>query len=141
MADGLRIAKVEPFDLFILDLRLPDGRGTELCVKIREFDRTTPIIFYSGDTEEQLRSELKCAAQEYVMKPEIDNLLDCRQLDYYQSIQQFCERVRERCRKDAIINAHLRVLILERQGLQVFGMQAHIDKEVRKLLRSCLEVS
>jgi len=72
---------------------------------------------------------------------EIENLLDCRQLDYYQSIQQFCERVRERCRKDAIINAHLRVLILERQGLQVFGMQAHIDKEVRKLLRSCLEVS
>jgi len=70
-----------------------------------------------------------------------ENLLECRQREYYQNIQRHCERVRERCRKDAIINAHLRVLILERQGLQVFGMQAHIDKEVRKLLRSCLEVS
>ena len=74
MADGLRLAQIEAFDLYILDSRLPDGRGTELCVKIREFDRTTPIIFYSGDTEEQLRSELKCAAQEYVMKPEFDDL-------------------------------------------------------------------
>ena len=74
MADGLRLAQIEAFDLYILDSRLPDGRGTELCVKIREFDRTTPIIFYSGDTQEQLRSELKCAAQEYVMKPEFDDL-------------------------------------------------------------------
>jgi hypothetical protein len=70
---------------------------------------------------------------------EIENLLDCRQLDYYQSVQQLCERIGERCRKDAIIIAHLRALILERQELRVFGMQAHIDKEVRKLLRSCDE--
>ena len=74
MAEGLRLAKVEPFDLYILDARLPDGRGTELCIKIREFDRATPIIFYSCETQEQLRSELKCAAQEYVLKPEFDDL-------------------------------------------------------------------
>jgi two-component system, OmpR family, response regulator len=74
MADGLRLAKVEPFDLYILDARLPDGRGTDLCIKIREFDCATPIIFYSGETKEQLRSELKGAAQEYVMKPEFDDL-------------------------------------------------------------------
>jgi len=67
---------------------------------------------------------------------EIENLVDCRQLDYYQSIQRHCEKVRERCRKNAIIIAHLRVLTLERQGLQVFGLQAHIDKEVRKILSS-----
>ena len=70
---------------------------------------------------------------------DIENLSDCRQLDYYQEIQRYCERVRDRSRKDEIIIAHLRVLILERQGLQVFGMQAHIDKEVRKILGSCDE--
>jgi CheY-like chemotaxis protein len=74
MADGLRLAKVEPFDLFILDIRLLDGRGTELCIKIREFDRATPIIFYSGEAPEQIHSELKCGAQECVMKPEFDDL-------------------------------------------------------------------
>jgi len=74
MADGLRLAKVEPFDLFILDTRLPDGRGTELSIKIREFDQVTPIIFYSGEPPERVRAELKDGAQEYVMKPEFDEL-------------------------------------------------------------------
>jgi two-component system, OmpR family, phosphate regulon response regulator PhoB len=74
MADGLRLAKIDPFDLYILDTRFPDGRGTELCTKIREFDRATPIIFYSGETPEQLRSDLKYGVQEYVMKPEFDDL-------------------------------------------------------------------
>ena len=74
MAEGLRLAQFEAFDLYILDSRLPDGRGTELCVKIREFDRTTPIIFYSGEAREELHSELKCGAQECVMKPEFDEL-------------------------------------------------------------------
>jgi len=74
MADGLRLAQIEAFDLYILDSRLPDGRGAELCVKIREFDRATPIIFYTGEPTEQLRSELKDCAQEYVMKPEFDEL-------------------------------------------------------------------
>jgi hypothetical protein len=72
---------------------------------------------------------------------EIENSLDCRQLDYNQHIQRHCERVRERCRKNAIIIAHLRILILERQGLEVLRTQAHIDREVRKLLDSCLEMS
>jgi hypothetical protein len=70
---------------------------------------------------------------------DIENLSDRRQLDYYQEIQRYCERVRDRSRKDEIIIAHLRVLILEREGLQVFGMQAHIDNEVRKILGSCDE--
>jgi CheY-like chemotaxis protein len=57
-----------------LDSKLPDGRGTELCIKIREFDRTTPIFFYSGEAPEQLHSELKHGAQACVMKPEFDEL-------------------------------------------------------------------
>ncbi|HYY57772.1 MAG TPA: response regulator [Pyrinomonadaceae bacterium] len=74
MARGLQLARSEPFDLYLLDTRLPDGSGRELCEKIREFDRTTPIIFYSGDAPDQLDSALECGAQDYVMKPELDGL-------------------------------------------------------------------
>jgi DNA-binding response OmpR family regulator len=74
IAEGLRVAHAEPIDLYIFDTSLPDGRGAELCMKIREFDRTTPVIFYSGETPVQIRSEPKCGAQEYVMKPEFDEL-------------------------------------------------------------------
>jgi DNA-binding response OmpR family regulator len=71
---GLRIAQSAPFDLYLLDTRLPDGTGNELCAKIREFDLQTPIIFYSGDVPERLSSVLECGAQEVVMKPELDGL-------------------------------------------------------------------
>lgn len=74
MASGLQLAQSEPFDLYLLDTRLPDGSGTELCAKIREFDRATPIIFYSGETRERLHSLLECGAQDCVMKPELDGL-------------------------------------------------------------------
>ncbi len=74
IASGLRLAQSGLFDLYLLDTRLPDGSGTELCEKIREFDLTTPIIFYSGDTPEQLSSALKCGAQDWVVKPELDGL-------------------------------------------------------------------
>ncbi len=70
---------------------------------------------------------------------EIENLLECHQRDYYQNIQQHCERVKERCRKNAIIIAHMRILTLERQQVQVFCMQARADKKVRKLLESVSE--
>jgi DNA-binding response OmpR family regulator len=74
IASGLELAQSEPFDLYLLDTRLPDGSGKELCEKIREFDSTTPIIFYSGETPEQLHSAMKCGAQDWVMKPELDGL-------------------------------------------------------------------
>jgi hypothetical protein len=63
---------------------------------------------------------------------DFENLMDRYQLDYYQNIQQTCEQVRESCRRNAIILAHLRVLMLERQELPV-RMQAFIDEEVRKI--------
>jgi CheY-like chemotaxis protein len=74
IAGGLQLAKAEPFDVYILDTRFPGGRGAELCAKIREFDPATPIIFYSGESPEWIGSDLKNGAQEYVMKPEFDNL-------------------------------------------------------------------
>jgi DNA-binding response OmpR family regulator len=74
IASGLQLAQSGLFDLYLLDTRLPDGSGAELCKKIREFDLTTPIIFYSGDAPEQLNSALKCGAQDWVVKPELDGL-------------------------------------------------------------------
>jgi DNA-binding response OmpR family regulator len=45
---GLRHLLEHGFDLIILDNWLPDLDGIELCRQIRQFDRQTPIIFYSA---------------------------------------------------------------------------------------------
>jgi len=55
--------QTEHFDLYLLDSRLPDVDGFDLCRRIREFDRATPILFFSAaayeaDKSEGLRPEL-----------------------------------------------------------------------------------
>ena len=41
---------------------------------IREFDKTTPIVFYSGDHPSRLKKALDCDAQGFVLKPGFDAL-------------------------------------------------------------------
>lgn len=78
LAEALGRAKEERFDLYLLDNWMPGGSGIELCQKIREFDRETPILFYSaGDRDEERRAALEAGAQEYLIKPsDIDKLLE-----------------------------------------------------------------
>ena len=67
---GVRLAGENKYDLYLLDSWLPDGSGLELCRKIREFDGTTPILFYS-DAAYEIDRELALlnGAQGYLTKP------------------------------------------------------------------------
>ena len=72
--EALRMAREERFDLYLLDSRFADATGKELCERLREFDPSTPIIFYSGETPARLEDAMECDAQGYVIKPEFDAL-------------------------------------------------------------------
>lgn len=75
ITEALQLARSERFDLYILDNLLPDGSGVDLCQQLREFDPSTPIIFYSGAAYEiDRRKGLRAGATAYVAKPEIDGL-------------------------------------------------------------------
>ena len=52
VAEGLELAKEIKFDLYILDIRLPDGTGVELCQKLRELNSEIPILYYSAYGDE-----------------------------------------------------------------------------------------
>ena len=67
---GMALAAAGKYDLYLLDSWLPDGSGLDLCEKIREFDKTTPILFYSAAAYASDRDiALKCGAQAYLIKP------------------------------------------------------------------------
>ena len=68
--------KVE-FDLFVLDKRLPDGTGIELCEILHELKPGVPCIFYTGDAYEIHRHEaMQAGAAAYVAKPDIEELIN-----------------------------------------------------------------
>jgi DNA-binding response OmpR family regulator len=67
---GLKAASEEKFDIYLLDLWLPDGSGMDLCKKIRQFDDKTPIAFYSAAALAVDRdAALQSGAQAYLIKP------------------------------------------------------------------------
>ena len=82
---ALALAKSQSFDLYMVDYWLPDFSGLSLTEWIREFDETTPILFYSGaGYDSDLKSALKAGADSYLVKPadadailrEIDQLIE-----------------------------------------------------------------
>jgi DNA-binding response OmpR family regulator len=74
--EGLRLARREGFDLYILDNWLPDKSGVELCRAIREFDSRTPILFYSAAAyAKDIQEGLQAGAQAYLVKPALPDEL------------------------------------------------------------------
>ena len=75
--EALDKAQTESFDLYVLDKRLPDGSGTDLCRMLHDVTPGVPCIFYSGDAYEIHRQEAFAAgAAAYVAKPNLDSLID-----------------------------------------------------------------
>ena len=74
--EALDKAQTESFDLYVLDKRLPDGSGTDLCRMLNDVTPGVPCIFYSGDGYEMHRQEaLAAGARAYVSKPDFEELI------------------------------------------------------------------
>jgi DNA-binding response OmpR family regulator len=69
-AQALSLATTDKFDLYLLDNWLPEMSGGLLCQKLREFDPTTPVLFYSGAaTPADEARAMASGAQSYIIKP------------------------------------------------------------------------
>ena len=69
-AEGLRLALVMDPDLILLDLMLPKMDGFEVCRRLREQGRATPIIMLTAREEETDKVlGLELGADDYITKP------------------------------------------------------------------------
>lgn len=76
--EALELIASEPFDLFIHEHQLREMSGVELCRRIRQTDKKTPILFFSGRTR-LMDGEVSIAAgaTEYLVRPiGEDHLID-----------------------------------------------------------------
>ena len=68
--EALSAAVKMSFELYLIDNWLPGESGVDLCKRLRQFDRRTPILFYSGAAYEQdKRAAFAAGAQGYLTKP------------------------------------------------------------------------
>ncbi|PYS71037.1 MAG: hypothetical protein DMF69_11710 [Acidobacteria bacterium] len=77
MEEACALAAKSTFDLYVLDKRLPDGTGMELCERLTFLTPGIPCIFYTGDAYEVHRRQAFAAgATAYVAKPDIETLIE-----------------------------------------------------------------
>jgi DNA-binding response OmpR family regulator len=68
--EGFRRVRDDRFDLCLLDTRLPDESGLELCKRIRELELHAPVVFVSAQAyEKDKRRGLEAGALAYLTKP------------------------------------------------------------------------
>ena len=70
VAEAIQLAKEIPFSLCILDVRLPDGTGIELCQWLRKLQPGVPIVYYSAYADDAAQKEaLSLCGDAYLRKP------------------------------------------------------------------------
>src|SRR5262249_6905314 len=75
-AEGLERVRAGPPDVILLDLRLPDQSGLEVCQQIRKIDARIPVIFVTmAKAADAAIEAMKQGAYDYLFKP-----LDLNQL-------------------------------------------------------------
>jgi two-component system, OmpR family, KDP operon response regulator KdpE len=67
--EGLTLAAVQPPDVVILDLSLPDMDGFEVCERLREWTQVPIIILSVRDSERDKVLALDKGADDYLTKP------------------------------------------------------------------------
>jgi len=76
--DGLRDFEAHPPDLVLLDLRLPDMSGFDVCRSLRA-DSIVPIIMITAQTDtHDMVAGLEAGADDYVTKPVVPKELAAR---------------------------------------------------------------
>jgi CheY-like chemotaxis protein len=75
--EACNMARKTQYDLYVLDKRLPDGTGLELCGTLLKITPRVPCIFYTGDAYEIHRREaLEAGAAAFVPKPDVEGLIN-----------------------------------------------------------------
>jgi DNA-binding response OmpR family regulator len=68
--DGFYKASINYYDAIILDISLPEMDWIEICEKLREKEKTTPIIMLtSRATKKDIINWLESGADDYLIKP------------------------------------------------------------------------
>ena len=105
LAETLEKLKEEHFDAVVLDLNLPDSKGLNSVLQIREKAPSLPIIVLSGEDDKQLAFDaVKAGAQDFLVKGQPSNESICRAIHYAVERRRFEELTLEHFKKVALLD-------------------------------------
>ena len=67
--EALQPYRKQKYDLFLLDINLPDGNGLDFCEKVRETSETPVLFLTAHDTEEDMLQGFSAGCDDYISKP------------------------------------------------------------------------
>lgn len=69
-ATATQLVSATTFDLYIIDIMLPDGNGLDICKKIRTLNIKSPVLFLTAlGTSENIAHGLNIGGDDYLVKP------------------------------------------------------------------------
>ena len=67
--EALQKYTLKKYDLFLLDIKLPDGNGMNFCQKIRQASQLPVLFLTANDTEEDMLNGYDVGCDDYISKP------------------------------------------------------------------------
>lgn len=67
--EALQKYTLKKYDLFLLDINLPDGNGMNFCQKIRQTSQLPVLFLTANDTEEDMLNGYDAGCDDYISKP------------------------------------------------------------------------
>lgn len=67
--EALQKYTLKKYDLFLLDINLPDGNGMNFCQKIRQTSQLPVLFLTANDTEEDMLKGYDVGCDDYISKP------------------------------------------------------------------------
>lgn len=67
--EALQKYTLKKYDLFLLDINLPDGNGMNFCQKIRQTSQLPVLFLTANDTEDDMLNGYDAGCDDYISKP------------------------------------------------------------------------
>lgn len=125
------IHKSKQFDLYIIDVLLPDGSGFDICSEIRKCSDAPIIFLTSCDDEESITKGLDMGADDYVTKPFRSGELISRMKANLRRMNHVGAGQKDDCKKQyGELNIDLKRYKLDKNGheIKLSTMEFHLLK-------------
>lgn len=159
--EGLNILKERPFNVILLDLRLPDSDGIDTFTGVYSINSRIPIIILTGMNDEKIGVDaVKKGAQDYLVKGQVDGRLLTRSIRYSIERKKAEDKIRNLANivessNDAIITESLDGIITSwnKGAEQIYGYSAmeiigehisilappHLNEEAKNLVEFVIQ--